>query len=495
MSSTTLAALVFTSARPEWEPLFVELESRGRVVRRGDPGEQRWHTTEATTKVDSLLVGSSSEADAVIVDLVRGHLEMHSPSTAPELAALTGLKTSSVAIGLAALEGTGFAIQGSFTGVDLAQAEWSSRRLLTRMHAYSRRTRRREIEPVSPQNLVRFWLRWQHVAPGSRVRGRAGLATVLSQLQGASAAVAGWESEVLASRVEDYDPRWLDELCLTGELTWLRLAPPVVADPQRRGGAPSKATPVSLVYRDDLRWLLAAMRGPDSPPVPELGAVSEIVEAIERHGASFAGELVDRTGRMPTEVEDALWEAAARGLVTSDGFAAIRSLSRGERRPAQPPRSMSRLRRGGRVAGRAAGRWSLVGEPVEVAAGESSSASAIDAETLAEALADQLLARWGVVFYDIVAHEGPAVRWRELQWALRRMEDRGQIRGGRFVNGFSGEQFALPEAVDGLKAIRRLEPSEATVSVNAVDPLNVTGVILPGDRTPARRTETVELPL
>jgi ATP-dependent Lhr-like helicase len=218
-----------------------------------------------------------------------------------------------------------------------------------------------------------------------------------------------------------------------------------------------------------------------------------VVEAIAEHGACFVGELVDLTRRLPTEVEEALWEAVARGLVTSDGFAAIRAVSRGERRAPRQRGQISRLRRGGRVAGRGAGRWSLVGRVP--AAGDGGEPDGPERHDLAEAMADQLLARWGVVFYDIAAHEGMDMRWRELQWALRRMEDRGQVRGGRFVNGFSGEQFALPAAVDGLKAVRRLDPPERTVSVSGIDPLNVTGVILPGERTPARRTEVVELPL
>ncbi len=463
-----------------------------------DPGHlEWWHTTEATAAAELLDGGSTADnpnvdADEMVVEVVRGHLEMHSPSTAAQLADLTGLKTSTMAIGLAALQGEGFAIQGNFTAPDLREPEWSSRRLLARMHAYSRQRRRREIDPVTPEQLVRFWLRWQHVAPGSQVRGRAGLSVVLAQLQGASAAVAGWEPDVLARRVQDYEPRWLDELCLAGELTWLRLSPPSSADPDRRGGAPSKATPVSLVYREDLRWLLAAVRGPESPPVPSRGAVAEVIEAIEQRGACFASELVAHTGRLPSDVEDALWEAVARGLVTSDGFAAIRSVSRGQRGTRRASPAGSRLRKGGRAAGRAAGRWSLVGEPLEVDAG---AGSGIDREDLAEALAEQLLARWGVVFYDIAAHEGTAMRWRDLQWALRRMEDRGQIRGGRFVNGFSGEQFALPDAVEGLKAVRRLDAPQRSVTISGVDPLNVTGVILPGERIPARRTETVELPL
>jgi ATP-dependent Lhr-like helicase len=502
-----LAALVLTAARPEWTELFAELEGRGRAVRRTDASGERWHTTEVTPAVAVLLDEPSPgehptddrpdtpAADDVAADLLRGHLELHSPTTVVDLAAATGLAPGAVTIGLARLENEGFALQGRFSDPDLTDVEWSSRRLLARMHSYSRRNRRREIEPVTPEQLVRFWLRWQHVAPGSQVRGRAGLGAVLEQLQGASAAVAAWEPDLLARRVADYEPAWLDERCLAGELSWLRLVPPTLDDPDKRGGGPSKATPVSLAFRGDLPWLLAAVRGADPAPVPAAGAVAEIVAVLAARGACFAAELAEHTGRLATEIEGAVWEAVARGLITSDGFDAIRSLTRGDRRPTARDRQLSRLRRGAPPAGRSAGRWSLVPEASAVVGDDGAGDDALDREDLAEALADQLLARWGVVFYDIAAHEGAAMRWRDLQWALRRMEDRGQVRGGRFVNGFSGEQFALRSAVDGLKAVRRLDPSETTVTVSGADPLNVTGVILPGERIPARRTESVELPL
>ncbi len=515
-----LAALVLTHARPEWESLFVALEARGRVQRvhlNGDdaegltpirpPGGEQWHTAESAAAVSVLLSDRPAdeiEPEEVASDVVRGHLELHSPVTASDLAELTGLTPSKVAIGLADLEASGFALQGNYTGEQLEEPQWCSRRLLTRMHSYSRRNRRQAVEPVSPAQLVRFWLRWQHVAPGSLLSGRAGLESILAQLQGASVGVAAWESEVLSSRLRDYDPHWLDELTLSGDLIWGRLDTPQLGDPNRRASAPSAATPVTLAFRDDLPWLIPALRGDEDPPIPDVGATAEVIEAIAERGALFAGELTAHTGRLPSEIEDALWDGVARGLLTSDGFAAIRALSqRGRQRQHNSARGRgpgsrgpSRLRRGGRVQGRAAGRWSILVQLNEsVAPAGSNAERGADSEDLAEAWADQLLARWGVVFYDIAAHEGAAVRWREIQWALRRMEARGLVRGGRFVNGFSGEQFALPAAVDGLNQIRRTEADGRTMCLNASDPLNVTGVILPGDRVASRRTETVELPL
>lgn len=491
-----LSALVLTRARPEWNELFGALEARNRVRRipAGVDAPERWHTTEWSDGVTSLIQDRSEGAE-VAVAVLRGHLELRSPATAEELAEITGLGPSTVAIALADLEASGFALQGGYTTASPERPEWCSRRLLARMHSYSRRNRRREVEPVTPEQLVRFWVRWQHVAPGSQLTGRSGVEKVISQLQGVPVAVGAWEPEVLASRIRDYRPAWLDELTLGGAVTWGRLALPEGANHTGRSNGPSRATPVTLAFRDDLDWLAECVRGEAGPEAPALGAVAEVVEAISSHGALFASELGDRTSRLPSEVTDALWEAVARGLVTSDGFAAVRALGEGRSRSRHTRGGPSRLRRGGRTHDRAAGRWSLFVPVPHSGSGDSRIHDRLGREELAEAWADQLLARWGVVFYDIAAHEGAALRWREVQWALRRMEDRGQVRGGRFVNGFSGEQFALPEAVDALKQVRRSEADGRTVSVNATDPLNVTGVVLPGARVPARRTEKVELPL
>jgi ATP-dependent Lhr-like helicase len=275
-------------------------------------------------------------------------------------------------------------------------------------------------------------------------------------------------------------------MCHDGELQWLRLSPRAMDDPDRTGSGPSKATPISLVFRDDLGWLLAAFRGDASAPLPSAGAVAEIVEVLGATGARFLTELAADTGRLASDIERALWDGVARGLLTADGFEAIRALTGpNAKRADRRERALSKLRRGGVRSAHAAGRWSVVPPPPEVD----------EPDELVEALADQLLQRWGVVFYDLVAHESPAIPWRDLQWALRRLEDRGLVKGGRFVAGFSGEQFALPEAVEGLAKIRKQAVSDRTVRVCGTDPLNLTGVILPGDRIPARRTETVELPL
>ena len=309
---------------------------------------------------------------------------------------------------------------------------------------------------------------------------------MIGQLQGYETSVGAWEPLVLARRVRDYDPTWLDRLCHQGEVTWLRLTPPAPEDPDRRLAGATRTTPVSLVLRADLPWLLAAHRGEVAPPTPACGAVADVIEVLAGRGACFAGELAKESGRLLADVEAALWEGMARGLLVSDGFESVRAVASGRRpSPAMSPRR-ARLRTGGGVRPtEAAGRWSLV----------PAVPTGLDRDELAEALADQLLERWGVVFYDLVAAEHPAVRWRELQWALRRMEDRGVVAGGRFVRGFTGEQFALPQAAEALQAIRKAGPAGRQVRLSAADPLNLTGVVLPGERVPARATEWFELPV
>ncbi|MGI9622649.1 MAG: DEAD/DEAH box helicase [Acidimicrobiales bacterium] len=500
-----LRDVVLIRGRDEWRPMFAELAGRGRAMRvEGEAGE-RWFCVESAEMVEVLLGGEPNETifpEKVAAAVVRGHLDMLSPATAARIENETGLSPTLVQVALLTLEAEGTAIQGHFStptnradgrplpGEDpgshnqIDDTEWCSRRLLARMHAASRGKRRRSVEPVSPNDFVRFLTRWQHVAPGTRLTGRAGLCRVLEQLQGWEAGVATWEPDLLGSRLRDYEPGWLDQLCHDGELQWLRLSPKISDDPDRAAGAPSKATPVSLVFREDLGWLLPSFRGDAEIGMPDIGAVAEIVEILEGRGAQFLTELASETGRLPTDIETALWDGVARGALTADGFEAIRNLT-GPRRSQRRDRALSKLRRNGVRTASGAGRWSLVPAAPEIE----------EPDELAEALADQLLQRWGVVFYDLAAHEGCALPWRQLQWAFRRLEDRGLVRGGRFVNGFSGEQFALPEAVEALKKLRRQPASDRTITVCGTDPLNLTGIITPGNRIPARRTELVELPI
>ena len=332
---------------------------------------------------------------------------------------------------------------------------------------------------------MRFLLRWQHVADGTRREGSHGVLAVVEQLQGFELAAGAWEKQVLAARVTGYQREWLDGLCLSGEIAWGRLSPR--ADdtedvPRGRGLSPSRATPITMTVREDLPWLLLAARGDRVPVQPGPGPTLDVLSVLAERGALFPPDLAAATGRPPSEIEEALWEGVARGLVTADGFRAVRSLlTRRVLASTGFAGSRRRLRRAGQHTTRTGGRWSLL----------PSAAADCDPDELAEAVAEQLAARWGVVFRDLLIRENIAVPWREVLWAFRRLEARGLIRGGRFVNGFSGEQYAHPDAVDVLREVRKQPHKGETVRLSAVDPLNLFGVILPGPRIPAILTNTV----
>jgi len=432
-----------------------------------------------TVAMAPLLRVKPMDPETAAAEMLRGHLDVSGPCTAEELARATALRASDVNLALIRLETQGFALRGRFTDPD-GPEEWCARRVLTRIHGYTRQRKRREVEPVTPRDFVRFLLRWQHVTPDTRREGSRGVLAVVEQLQGFELAAGAWEKAIFPARVTGYRREWLDEVCLDGGIAWGRLSVRGEVDElPRRAGAPSRATPVTLTIRDDLPWLLRAARGEHRPAEPGPGSTSDVLGALRQRGALFPPDLESMTGRLPSEVEEALWDGVARGLVTADGFRAVRTLF--ARRAMQNAPGRRRLRRGSQLSSRTAGRWSLLPEPP----------ADCDPDDLAEAVAEQLAARWGVVFRDLMARENLAVPWREVLWALRRMEARGTICGGRFVAGFSGEQFAHPDAVGMLREIRKRPRTGETVVLSAVDPLNLTGVVLPGLRIPAVATNTV----
>ncbi|MEE2665607.1 MAG: DEAD/DEAH box helicase [Myxococcota bacterium] len=496
--------------RPElaWSRAFQLLVDAGRAAIATTGDQSLWVATERRKAVEALWPDArftpdrplpaalasvpAPEADEVAAEAVRGHLELVGPIDLARLARRLVLPEARIELGLVRLEGEGFALRGQFE--DERAQQWCARRLLSRIHLYTQERLRKEIEPVSAQDFLRFLLRWQYVAPGTRREGRAGTLAAIEQLQGFEVAAGSWESDVLPARIDGYRPDFLDALCLSGEVAWGRLsvrtpAPDDAADRGKRGGiAPSRSTPVALLARSDVPWLLRAQRGDAVPADPAPGPALDVLEALRQRGALFHSELATLTGRLPVEVEQGLWEGVTRGLVAADGFQAVRSLlgsrDRWARRSTQ--RRMRRgLRRGARSAASAEGRWA----PFPASAG--GEPEAYDPDELAEAVAEQLLARWGVVFRDLLVRESLAVPWRELLWALRRMEARGTIRGGRFVTGFVGEQYALPGAVESLRRTRRAARSGELVRVAAADPLNLVGILTPGPRVASQRNAYV----
>jgi ATP-dependent helicase Lhr and Lhr-like helicase len=419
------------------------------------------------------------DPEAFAATVLRGHLDATGPTTLGEMAARTGLDASTLRVALGRLEHEGFALRGHFDPA-LPGEQIGSRRLVARIHAYTQERLRREIEPVTAQDFLRFLLRWQRVAPGTQLSGRRGVLAVVEQLQGFEAAVAAWEPAIVSARISEYKTEWLDAVCLSGDVVWGRLSTRAAAEPLR-GAALSRATPITLAIRGDLPWLTHAARGDVTPPLPT-GDALRVVDRLRDGGALFFNELVRDTQLLPAQVEDALWDGVARGLVTADGFAPLRSLlSPASRRPGRPDPRRRGLRRGASGAPRSEGRWALLPAPGPVE----------DRDALAEAVAEQLLSRWGVVFRDVVAREILAVPWREIAWALRRLEARGVVRGGRFVTGFVGEQYALPGAVEALREVRRRDRTGEIVRVSACDPLNLVGILTPGARVPALRANVV----
>jgi ATP-dependent helicase Lhr and Lhr-like helicase len=480
---------------PEWREWFDSLATAGRAAEMCGPDGVLWCATERrgvlaplfpdwATVVSPVAESKPMEPEAVAAEMLRGHLDVSGPCTAADLAIVTGLSVSEASLALVRLETEGFALRGRFTDPDGASEEWCARRVLTRIHAYSRQRKRREVEPVRARDFMRFLLRWQHVTPDTRREGSRGVLAVVEQLQGFELAAGAWEKAILPARVTGYRKEWLDEVCLDGGVAWGRLSiRPETSEAEElpsRGLTPSRATPITLMIRDDLAWLLAAARGASGPALPGPGRTRDVLDALAARGALFQTDLATMTGRLPGEIEDALWDGVARGLLTADGFRAVRSLF-AQRSLAQTALGRHRLRRGSQLASRTAGRWSLL----------PSAMPDCDPDELAEAVAEQLAVRWGVVFRDLLVRENIAVPWREVLWAFRRMEARGTVAGGRFVNGFSGEQFAHPDAVVMLREIRRRPRDGETLVLSAADPLNLVGIVLPGPRIPAVATNSV----
>ncbi len=420
---------------------------------------------QARVEGDAPALSAPPDPDQALHELTRSRLEAVGPVTAAELGAPLGLSAGAMAIPLAALEAEGYVMRGDFSGA--GEEQWCERRRLARIHRHTRDKRRAEIQPVSPAAFMRFLFDWQGLAGGERREGAPALGLVLNQLEGFPAAAAAWESELLPSRLHHYEPAWLDQLCATGRSIWQRLPH---GDGSARKAAPVRATPIVLLPREQAaHWQAAADHDPDLS-----GAAHAVLDALRTHGASFFVELVADSGQLRSQVEQALGELVSHGLVTSDGFAGLRALI------APAEMKARRLRRGGLQAAFAnlegAGRWSLV-RPRRAAETPEPAART-------EHVARTLLRRYGVVFRKLVEREPSLPPWRELFYVLRRLEARGEVRGGRFVSGFSGEQFALPEAAGSLR--RHREDSDAAlVTVSACDPLNLTGILLPGERVPA----------
>jgi len=402
-------------------------------------------------------------------------------TTATAIAIALDVDRSAVELALLALEQEGCVMRGRFTA-DAHDEEWCERHLLARIHRNTLGRLRREIEPVAVRDYVRFLCDWQRVSPAARVQGPEALAGVLAQLEGFEAAAGVWESELLPARIKDYSIAWLDDLCSAGRIAWTRL---------RTGGESLvRAAPIVLLPRRELGvWTGLAMGRQAVDDAPLSSRAQKVADCLREHGALFFDELVDAARLLETELEDALSELVARGRVSCDSFSGLRALLLpASKRPA----SYARNGRRASLTGIAdAGRWSLTRAaalPLPLA-GEGWGEGV-------EHLARVLLRRYGVVCWRLLEREAPWLPpWRELLRVYQRLEARGEIRGGRFIDGVVGPQFALPEAVAALRAVRQRAHDGALIAVSANDPLNLVGGLVAGDKVPRQPGARLLLPV
>ena len=463
-----------------WRPLLASLVESGQAV-PVDPrdGPKLWIAVEripqfevlygetvgrgATAVHDSIRTFSSEDPEQVLTDVVRGRIELLGPTTASGIAGDMGLSRQRIDQALLALESEGFAIRGHFSP-DLpsnAETEWCERRLLARIHRYTLEKLRRAIRPISSSDYVRFLLRWHSLTEGTRKEGPEALKEVLDQLDGFSCPAIAWESDVLPSRIKDYDHLWLDTCCLSGKTMWGRY---LRTQSARAGNTPIRTTPITLVNRTTFAaWPFRPAESGEPILTP---SAQTVLECLKTGGALFYHDILARSKMLRSEIESAIAELVAAGLLTCDSFAGLRALLIPEKFKVR-----SRRNRGPVFGMEQAGRWSLI-EPD------------FEDEADIEQCARILLKRYGVVFRRVLARENGIPPWRDLVRVLRRMEDRGEVRGGRFVERW-GEQYALPEAITGIRSLKREKRRGELVSVSACDPVNLVGVVTPGRRITA----------
>ena len=457
-------------AHPHWPRLMEQLGAAGRVVKiQEEDLPPLWVATERRALFPP--------TDESMIDIVRGRLEGLGPVTAAVIAQSLTVATSRIDIALAALEAEGFAMRGRYTP-NAAAEEWCERRLLARIHRYTVKRLRAEIEAVPAREFLRFLCEWQRVLPEARMQGSDALAAVLAQLEGFEAPAAAWEAEIVPARIAEYDPAWLDEHCRAGRFMWTRLAPRAAARQEEaaRGASPVRATPIVLLARRNAgQW--SALTAPDEG-ARLTSKAQAVLDVIRAQGASFFDEIAEHAGMLPAEAEESLAELVAMGLVNSDSFAGLRVLLMPSGRRGRAAGFNGRHKRRMALFGMAdAGRWALV---------RRAKAAKEDREAAVEHIVRTLLRRWGVIFWKLLSREAEWLPpWREILMCCRRLEARGEIRGGRFVAGFSGEQYATPEAVGLLREVRRKAPSHQFVSLSGADPLNLLGIITPGARLPS----------
>jgi ATP-dependent Lhr-like helicase len=425
--------------------------------------------------------------------MVRGLMEICGPTTAPAVSDRLSITLGQADASLEALEGEGVVLRGRFTPTDAvadgsaaSPIEWCHRRMLARIHRLTIDGLRKQIQPVDVSTFWRFLARHHGLLPAGRKSGVNGLFDVIAMLQGVDAPAVCWEQDLLPSRIAAYQPNWLDELCLAGDIGWGRLFPPAQnADRGRPMAAITRIAPISLFLRSDLDWL-AASRSSETQTELLTSPARQVLELLTVQGAMFAADLARQTQMLAVQIEEVLGELVTRGLVTADGFGGLRQLV-GEHK--RRTRSQAKRRRAGLVRRRntagGTGRWSLwrpgTATPEPAAR-----------DSVTEQWAWQLLRRWGVVFRDLLAKDPGAPSWYDLSQVYRRLEARGEIRGGRFIAGVGGEQFGTGDTVRQLRALRdEASPPGELLTISAADPLNLAGIVTDHARVPSTAANRV----
>jgi ATP-dependent helicase Lhr and Lhr-like helicase len=458
-----------------WRPLFDQLVAQRRAARALVHGRSYWVTAERAKMFCELfpdaqfsislaaLESSTPAREESLLALIAGWSQHCGPFAVPPLANLFGLPAHEIDQVMLRLEGTGAALRGRFSDPHLRETEWCDRRLLARIHRLTVGKLRKEIESVSSAQFMRWLLGWQHLTPDTQLFGQQGTLEVLRQLQGYEAPANSWERQLLSRRIAGYDPKTLDQLCFNGMIAWGRMSPgpAIVDDPSEcRRVVPTSAAPITFFLRDESDWMIARQPGIDIDRTLSSTA-ADVSRFIKERGASFFAEILRGTRKSKEEVELGLWELVSTGIITADGFDNLRALID----PKHPDLGSGRDGR----RRYSAGRWSLLfPTPAE------------NQEHALEGMCRVLLNRYGVVFREVLLRESNLPNWREILITLRRLEDRSEVRGGRFVDGFLGEQFALPAAVQSLRATRSEPPTGETITISAADPLNLVGIIVPG---------------
>ena len=482
-----------------WQEFFAELNTDRRAAVMSTGTTRLWVAAERLPQLQVVYPNAELQppitapesvartpwaVEDALVEIIRGRLEGLGPVTVDQLMTSSGLSKLDIETALLKLEAEGFVIRGKFTP-GMTETEWSARRLLARIHSYTLNRLRQEIEPVASSDFIRFLLAWQKVAPDHQMEGPESLKAIIEQLEGVEAPAAAWEGELLPARMVEYDPAWLDALCLSGEVVWARLTPLARSasdnGERSRGSGPVRNTPIALLRRKNFALWSSVFPQPTPTSISEFSTTTQTVyDYLQTRGASFFTDIVDNTKLLRSQVEEALAELVANGVVVSDSFAGLRALltpgsrktqAAARRKHRQPVYEMA-----------SAGRWSILQRNPQPNSND---------QSLTEEVAWALLKRYGVVFKRLLEREGMALPWRVLLRFYHRLEARGEIRGGRFVAGISGEQFALPEAIGMLRAIRRAGAQESLISVSAADPLNLVGIIIPGPRITAHTSNRI----